>query len=58
MIVSCPTLSEINQDMTDIMASYFESHPSLKTKPSKQHFWSFREYFVKVLKMPYNKDIV
>jgi len=29
MIVSCPTLSEINQDMTEIMASYFEAHPSL-----------------------------
>lgn len=35
MIVSCPTLSEINQDMTDIMAAYFESHPSLK--PSHQN---------------------
>lgn len=35
MIVSCPTLSEINQDMTDIMASYFEAHPSLS--PSHQN---------------------
>ncbi len=29
MIVSCPTLSEINIDMTDIMAAYFEAHPDL-----------------------------
>lgn len=30
MIVSCPTLSEINRDMTDIMSVYLESHPDLK----------------------------
>jgi 2',3'-cyclic-nucleotide 2'-phosphodiesterase/3'-nucleotidase len=29
MIVACPTLSEINMDMTDIMAAYFEAHPQL-----------------------------
>jgi len=29
MIVACPTLNEINMDMTDIMASYFETHPEL-----------------------------
>jgi 2',3'-cyclic-nucleotide 2'-phosphodiesterase / 3'-nucleotidase len=29
MIVNCPTLSEINTDMTDIMASYFEAHSDL-----------------------------
>lgn len=28
-IVACPTLLEINQDMTDIMSTYFESHPIL-----------------------------
>lgn len=29
MIVNCPTLSEINIDMTDIMAAFFEAHPDL-----------------------------
>lgn len=30
MIVECPTLSEINTDMTDILSAYFESHPDVK----------------------------
>jgi len=29
MIVECPTLSEINLDMTDILSAYFESHPKV-----------------------------
>jgi len=29
MIVECPTLSEINADMTDILSAYFESHPTV-----------------------------
>jgi 2',3'-cyclic-nucleotide 2'-phosphodiesterase/3'-nucleotidase len=30
MITDCPTLSEINTDMTDILIQYLESHPKLK----------------------------
>jgi len=30
MIVDCPTVSEINTDMTDILIQYLESHPDLK----------------------------
>jgi len=30
MIVACPTVSEINTDMTEIMSQYLESHPELK----------------------------
>jgi 2',3'-cyclic-nucleotide 2'-phosphodiesterase/3'-nucleotidase len=30
MIVACPTVSEINTDMTDILSLYLESHPDLK----------------------------
>jgi 2',3'-cyclic-nucleotide 2'-phosphodiesterase/3'-nucleotidase len=29
MISSCPTIAEINRDMTDILAEYFENHPTL-----------------------------
>jgi 2',3'-cyclic-nucleotide 2'-phosphodiesterase/3'-nucleotidase len=30
MITDCPTLSEINTDMTDILIQTLESHPDLK----------------------------
>lgn len=29
MIVACPTLSEVNIDMTELLATYFETHPNL-----------------------------